>query len=104
MIKLEAQWQQQTALQHAGRDGARVADRAQQDRVVLLKALQVGVGQRLAITKVAPGAEVVFRRFDIVAHRLEDLQGLRGDLDANTVTINNREFHRMNPFISPSGQ
>ena len=58
LVELEAQLEQQTALEHAGRH-ARVADRAEQDRVVLGQLAEHRVGQHLAGAVVARGTEVV---------------------------------------------
>ena len=58
MVELEAEPQQQAALEHAARH-ARVADRAEQDRVVPLDLLEHRVGQRLPGPVPAPRAEIV---------------------------------------------
>jgi hypothetical protein len=47
VVELEAQPKQQAAFEHTGRHG-RVADRAQQDGVVLAHLGEHGVGQQLA--------------------------------------------------------
>ena len=58
VVELEAQPQQQSALEDARRH-ARVADRAEQDRVVLAQLLEHRVGQQLAGALPARGAQVV---------------------------------------------
>jgi hypothetical protein len=88
VVEGEAQLEQETALQDTGRH-RRVADRAQQDRVVRLELLQVRGGEGLAGRVVALGAEVVLLglQFDVLGEDGgEDLQALGHDLLADTVT------------------
>src|SRR6185437_9250496 len=61
---------QQPALEHSARH-ARVAHRAEQDRVVAAQLIEHGVGQRLARGVPAPGAQVVFGALDL------DVEGSR---------------------------
>ena len=58
VVEGEPQLQQQAALEHAA-GHRRVADRAEQDRVVAAQLVEHRVGQRLAGRVPAPGAEVV---------------------------------------------
>ena len=58
VVELEAQSQEKAALEHAA-GHARVADRAEQDRVVPLDLLEHRVGKRLPGAVPAPRAEVV---------------------------------------------
>ena len=89
VVELEAQPQQQPALEDAGRQVRVVglaADGTQQDRVVPADLREHRVGQHLAGREVALGAEVVARRLEL--HRrgdLEDLEGLGGHLRADAV-------------------
>ena len=87
VVEGEAQLEQQPALQDAG-GHARVADRAEQDRVVALELGEHLVRQRLAGGVVAAGAEVVLGALHLHVLRqrgLQDLEGLGGDLDADAV-------------------
>ena len=88
VVEREPQPQQQAALQHAARH-RRVADGAEQDRVVPAQLVEHAVGQRLARGVPAPGAEVVLRglELDVVgrADRLEDAHGLGDDLGPDAV-------------------
>ncbi len=94
MVELEPQPQQQSALQHPGRD-RRVADRAEQDRVVPADLLEDAVGQRLAGRVPAARAQVVGRAVERESGPLRDdvenLQGLLGDFRADAVGRDDRE-------------
>ena len=76
MIQLEAQAQQQASLQHAA-GHRRIADRAEQDRVVLAQFGDHRVRQHLAGGVVAPGAQVVFGLLDARQNDVEDLDAPR---------------------------
>ena len=88
VVELEAQPQQQAALEDARRD-ARVADGAEQDRVVAAELLEHGVRQHLTGGVVAPGPEVVVLGLDLGARRgegrLEHLEALGDHLGADAV-------------------
>ena len=94
LLQGEAQRQQHAALEDAARHG-RVADRAEQDRVVAAQLLEDRVGQRLAGGVPAPGAEVVLGRVELGAgaggDRLEDLEALGDDLRADPVAADDGE-------------
>ena len=91
VVELEAQPQQQAALEDAGRQvrvAGLAADRAEQDRVVLADLGEHGVGQHLAGREVALGAEVVAGLLELHAgrgRRLEDLERLGGHLRTDAV-------------------
>ena len=89
VVEGEPELQQQAALEHPGRD-ARVADRAEQDRVVLADLLQLGVRQRLAGGVPALRAEVVLgpleRHAVLCGDRVEHLERLGGHLGSDPVT------------------
>lgn len=87
VVEGEAELEQEAALQDTGRHG-RVADRAQQDRVVRLELLEVGVGEGLTGGVVAPGAEVVLLRLQLHIlrkHGGEHLEAFGHDLLADAV-------------------
>ena len=86
VVELEAQGQQHAALQHAGRHG-RVADRAEQDRVVGAQLLEHRGRQGLAGAVVEPGAQVVLLggHGHVAAHGVKDLEGLGHHLGADAV-------------------
>ena len=94
VLQGEPDRQQHAALEDAARD-ARVADGAEQDRVVALQLVQDAVGQRLAGGVPAAGAEVVLGRGDLRAARrrdgLEDLEPLGDDLGADPVAADDGE-------------
>ena len=78
MVELEAQPQQQPALEDAGRQvrvAGLAADRAEQDRVVLADLGEHGVGQHLAGGEVALGAEVVAGRLELHVRRARPPRG-----------------------------
>ena len=89
MVELEAQPQQQPALEDArGQPGVPrlAADRTQQDRVVLADLAEHGVGQHLAGGEIALGPEVVAGLLDLHRRgRLEDLERLGGHLGTDAV-------------------
>ena len=89
MVEREAQLEQQAALEHAGRHG-RIADRAQQDRVVAAQFLEHGVGQHFTRAMPSRRTEVVARGVHAGQHGIEHAQGLVGHLDADTVPGHNR--------------
>ena len=99
MVELEAQPQQQPALEDARRQVGVVglaADRAEQDHVVLAHLGQHRVGQHLTGGEVALGAEVVAGLLDLDVGRdghLEDLEGLGGHLLADAVAGDDCELH-----------
>ena len=70
VVELEAQAQEQSSLEDARRDG-RVADGAQQDRVVPAELLQDRVREDLSGGVVAPRPEVVVLGLDLGAGRGE---------------------------------
>jgi len=86
VVEFEAQSQEQAALEHAAGD-ARVADRAEQDRVVPLDLLEHRVGERLPRAVPAPRAEVVAGLLDADpgGGGAEHLQRLGGHLGADAV-------------------
>ena len=94
MVEGEAQRQQHAALEHAARH-ARVADGAEQDRVVAPQLLEHRVGQGLAGRVPAAGAEVVLGGRDLEParrrDRVEDLQALGDDLRADAVAADDGE-------------
>ena len=89
VVEGEAQRQQHAPLEHAARH-ARVADGAEQDRVVAAQLLEDGVGQRLAGGVPAAGTEVVLGRRElrtaVAGDGVEDLEALGDDLGADAVT------------------
>jgi hypothetical protein len=94
VVEGEAELQQEAALQDAGRH-ARVADRAEQDGVVLLQGVEVGVGEGLTGGVVTLGAEVVLLGLQLHILRKdggEDLQAFGHDFLADAVTGNHCEI------------
>ena len=89
VVELEAQPQQQPALEDAARD-RRVADRAEQDRVVAADLLEDGVRERLTGAVPACGTQVVVGAVerDVVASGdgVQDLETLGDDLRADAVS------------------
>ena len=90
LVEGEPQLEQQAALEHARRHG-RVADGAEQDRVVAGQLGEHRVGQHLAGAVVAGGAEVVLGRLDAGQHGVEDLEALRHHLGADAVAGDHRD-------------
>ena len=101
VVELEAQPQQQPALEHARRH-ARVADGAEQDRVVPAQLAEHRVGQHLAGAVPARGAQVVRRRLDAGHHLAQDLEALRHHLGADAVAGDHREPHDLGGY--PTGR
>ena len=64
LIEREAQLDKQTAFEDTGLD-ARVADGAEEDRVLLADGLEVLVGQQGAIAQIALGAEIVISELEL---------------------------------------
>ena len=94
MVELEAQAQQQSALQHAG-GHARVADRTEQDGVLTADLLEHRVRQGLPRRVPAARAEVVLDRVErdvvLVGDGAQDGQGLRGDFGSDAVARDDGE-------------
>ena len=86
MVELEAQGQQDAALEHARRHGG-IADGAEQDRVVGAQLLEHRGRQGLAGAVVEPGTQVVLLsgHGHIAADGVEDLEGLGHHLGADAV-------------------
>ena len=76
-----------------GRHG-RVADGAEQDRVVLAQLASTESGQQLAGAVPAGRTEVVLGGLDAGDHAREDLEPLGHDLGTDAVTGDDREPHR----------
>ncbi len=93
MIELEAHVQQQTTLEDAGCDDPRITDGAQQNCVVLTNLVQLVRREQLAGGVVATGTEIVFGGFQIRNQLAEHLERLGSDLDADSVTRNDRKLH-----------
>ncbi len=88
MVEGEPQLEQQAALQDAGGHGG-VADRAEQDRVVVLEALKFRVGQGFPGRVPAPRAEVVLPGLQLHVlrkHRREHFEALGHHFLADSVT------------------
>ena len=94
VVQREAQLEQQPALEHA-RGDARVADGAQQDRVVRADRVEVGVRQRLAGRVPAARAQVEVRRRHrdraAVQRGVQRQQTLLDDLRADAVPCDDGE-------------
>ena len=93
VVELEPDPQQQTALEDAGRH-RRVADGAEQDRVVLAQLAQHRVRQQFAGAVPAGGAEVVLGGRDAGHDAPQDLQALRDHLGTDAIAGDDRELHR----------
>ncbi len=93
VIQLEAQSQQQTALQDAAWH-RRVTDRPEQDRVVVAQLGHHRVRQHLAGGMKAPRTQVIAGFLDARHNRVEHFDRLGGYLGPDPVTGNDREFHR----------
>ena len=96
LVEVEPQLEQQPALQHPRRY-RRVADRAEQDRVVRGQLGQHRVGQHLAGPVVPRGAQVVRGRLDPGQYRVQDLQALRHHLGADAVPGHDRDPRQVLP-------
>jgi hypothetical protein len=92
VVELEAQPQQQAALEDAARHGG-VADGAEQDRVVLLELGEHRFGQELTGGVPARGAEVVVGRLGAGHDLLQHLQRLVDDLRPDAVSRDDRKAH-----------
>ena len=114
VVEREPQPQQQTALEHAA-GHRRVADRAEQDRVVLLAARRApsrAASRRCACQRAAPRSySVVVTSAPGADHRVEHLEALGDDLRADTVAGDDGEVegrrcglgHGVQPRESVSG-
>ncbi len=94
VVEGEAELEQEAALQNTGRH-ARVADRAEEDGVVGLEGVEVGVGEGLTGGVVPPGTEVELLGLQLHILRKdggEDLQTFGHDLLADAVTGNHCEI------------
>ena len=83
-IEREPHLQQQTALEHAGRNVGR-ADRAEQDRVESAQLLEHRVGKHLARREIPTPTEVVVDGVELDAGCAHDLQRFRCYLGADAV-------------------
>ena len=92
MVEFEPDPQQQTAFQHAA-GHRRVADRAEQYRVVCAQFVEHGIGQHFAAGVVPPRPQVVARLLHAGQHRVEHLDGLADNLRPDAVTGDDRQFH-----------
>src|SRR5690606_2250940 len=97
MVEREPGAQQQAAFEEAA-GHRRVADRAEQDRVVLFQFRQHRFRQDLAGGVVALGAEIVFGTFHAGQHHIEYFERLGDDLRADTVTGDHGELHDNHAF------
>lgn len=112
VVEGEAELEQEAALQDAGRHRG-VADGAEQDGVVPLQGVEVGVGEGLTGGVVAPGAEVVLLGLQLHILREdggEDLEPFGHDLLADAVTGDHCEIedarasrHGEHPTLRPMG-
>ncbi len=95
LVKVEAEPQEDSFLEHTG-GHARVADRAEQDRVAGSQAVDLGVGQDLAGPKVAFTAKVERSRLErdvvVPGDRGQDLEGFRRDFGTNTIPRDDAEL------------
>ena len=92
VVELEADPQQQAALEDAGGHG-RVTDRAEQDRVVLAQLSQHGVRQQFPGAVPASSAQVVLGGLDAWHDAPQHLEALGHDLGTDAVTWDDRELH-----------
>ena len=90
MVELEAESQQQAALEHAA-GHARIPDRAEQDRVVTLDLLEHRVGKSLPGPVPAPRAEIVAGLVDSDPgnRRPQHLERLGDHFGADSVAADN---------------
>ena len=93
MIQGKAHFQQKTALEYAGRHIAGRADGPQQDGIVLTEGSKVCVGDELALFQVPTRPQVLVRCVNVVADRVQNLQGFCSYFRADTVAANHCEFH-----------
>ena len=101
MVELEPDPQQQTAFQHAA-GHRRIADRAEQDRVVCAQFVEHGIGQHLAAGVVSPRSQVVARLLYAGHHGVEHFDGLADHLRTDAVTSDDRQFHDPTSSESPT--
>jgi hypothetical protein len=92
MVELEAQPEQQPALQYAT-GHRRITDGTQQDRVVPAQLGGHAVGQRLPRCVVALGTQVVGRLLDTRQDDVEHLEGFGDDLGSDAVSGDYGQFH-----------
>ena len=93
MIQGKAHFQQKTALKYAGRHIAGRADGPQQDGIMLAERSKVCVGQELPVFQVTTRPQVIVRCLNVVADRVQNLQGFCSYFRADTVATNHCEFH-----------
>ena len=96
VVELEAQAQQQAALEDAA-GHRRVADRAEQDRVVLAQLGEHRLRQQLAGGVPARRAEVVLGGLHRGGDLVEHLERLADDLGTDAVAGHHRESHPQQP-------
>src|SRR5690606_33467210 len=105
VVELEAQAQQEAALEDTARD-VRVADGAEQDRVVLADRREVLVGEGLARAVPACGAEVELGRRDLeVGARegcVEDGEPLLDHFGSDAVAAHDGELHTLRHAVHPT--
>ena len=91
VVQRETQLEQQPTLQHARRHG-RIADRAEQDRVVLLDGFEILVGEGVTGCVPALSTEIVRRLFDndvrTLQYSIERFEALSNNFGANSVAGN----------------
>jgi hypothetical protein len=92
VVELEAELEQQAALEDAG-GHRRVADRAEQDRVVLAELLEDGVGQQLTGPPPAGRTQVVGGGLDVRDDRPQDLEALGHHLGTDAVSRDHCQAH-----------
>jgi hypothetical protein len=92
VVELEAQPQEEAALEDAA-GHRRVADGAEEDRVVLLELGQHRLGEELPGGVPARRAQVVVRGLDARRHLVEDLERLIDDLRSDSVARDDRKAH-----------
>src|SRR5690554_4399553 len=99
VVELEAQAEQEPALEHSAWD-VRVADGAEQDRVVLTDRSEIAIGERLTRLVPAGGAEVEVGRCDreigAAQGRLEHSETLSDHFGPDAVTGDDGETHVLN--------
>ncbi len=93
VVELEPDPQQQAALEDPGRHG-RVADGAEQDRVVLAQFAEHRVRQQFAGAVPAGGPEVVFGGHHARHDAPQDLEAFGNHLWTDAITGDDRELHR----------
>jgi hypothetical protein len=92
VVELEAQPQQQTALQDARRDTG-VADRAEEDRVVPPQLVEHRVGEQLTGALPPHRAEVVVGGLHVGSDLPQDLQSLGHHLGTDPVSSDHCQAH-----------